>query len=219
MKNPRLGRGLFIKNHRRTHFAASPFPKKGTLLACRRFCDASAFCQPFSGTNSPSENAEISFLCAFHILLLFPQKRHACIAAGINAPAMAPLRCRFFACGEIQIWQGNSKGKSPETPWFRAFFIYLFFQMRMPFDFPQYLYLRSWDAHGRPASFFKWNFALPPFCRRFIGWKPHSGSFCHAKGRKYHVLRGTYAGLPRKHLRFFGQKQNPAAAEPAYCHI
>ena len=32
-------------------------------------------------------------------------------------------------------------------------------------------------------------------------------------------LRGTFAGLPRKHLRFFGQKQNPAAAELAYCHI
>ena len=118
--------GFFIKNHRRAHFAASPFPKKGTLLACKRVCDASAFCQPFSGTNSPSENADISFLCAFHILLLFPQKRHACIAAGINAPATAPLRCRFFACGEIQIWQGIPKEKARKHHSFGLFYMFIF---------------------------------------------------------------------------------------------
>lgn len=42
-------RRLFYKSHRRAYSAASPFPKKVTLPACKRARNDSACYQPFSG--------------------------------------------------------------------------------------------------------------------------------------------------------------------------
>ena len=161
--------GFFIKNHRRAHFAASPFPKKGILLACKRVCDASAFCQPFSGTNSPSENAEISFLCAFHILTSLSTKKarlhRRWYKCARNGSAALPLFC---VRGNSNL-AGYSKGKRPETPWFRAFLYVYFFKCGCRLicrGIPISAHEMLMDA---PLHFSSGILLCRHFCRRFIG--------------------------------------------------
>ena len=67
-------RRLFYKRHRRAHSAASPFPKKVTLLlycslvnALRTLRLAPNLFRGREGSNLSAKNAKTSFSCGFHI--------------------------------------------------------------------------------------------------------------------------------------------------------
>ena len=115
---------------------------------------------------------------------------------------MAPLRCRFFACGEIQIWQGIPKEKARKHHSF-GLFLYVYF-----FKCGRRLICRGIpiSAHAMPMDaplHFSSGILLCCHFAPGLSGGNHSGSFCHAKAREWHVFYGEHLPACRESICAF----------------